>query len=102
MQPTLVNKVKEVTKSDGEICFKFDEEAEKVLDQTAPGFKKIARYLMTTDVRKHSRYCPCCKKYEEGGELTPYGMSQFLEYIRKLNNKLSGSKRPKKIRKLHK
>jgi len=39
--------------------------------QADPGFKKIARYLLTSDVRKHNRYCPCCQKYEDGGEVTP-------------------------------
>ena len=25
-----------------------------------PEMKKIARYLLTSDVRKHHRFCPCC------------------------------------------
>lgn len=33
-------------------------------------FKKIASYLLTSDIRKHNKYCPCCKQYEEGMELT--------------------------------
>lgn len=63
-----------------------DSDTEKALSQTAPGFQKIARYLLTTDVNKHSRYCPCCRKYEDGGEIDAFGMSQFLEYIRNLHN----------------
>ena len=46
------------------------------------GFKKIADFLLHTDVRKHNRYCPCCKQYETANELSPMQMGEFLEYIR--------------------
>ena len=29
-----------------------------------PSFKKVAKYLLKTDLRKHNRYCPCCRDYE--------------------------------------
>lgn len=47
-----------------------------------PGFKKVADYLLTSDVRKHNRYCPCCRQYEQGKEPSLSQMSEFLEYIR--------------------
>ena len=77
-QPTMVNKVIETKETDGEVKLKLtndDEAIDKVLAQTAPGFKKIVRYLLKTDVNKHSRYCPCCRNYEDGGEIDAYGMS---------------------------
>jgi hypothetical protein len=45
-------------------------------------FKRIANYILTSDIRKHNKYCPCCKQYEEGAELTLTQMGEFLEYIR--------------------
>jgi hypothetical protein len=48
-----------------------------------PGFKRVAQYLLNTDVRKHNKYCPCCREYQEGShELTSAQMQEFLEYIR--------------------
>lgn len=55
-----------------------------------PGFKKVANYLLHTDVRKHNRYCPCCKSYDEGEELSLKQMTEFLNYIRNLHYKLTG------------
>ena len=57
-----------------------------VLDES---FKKVANYLLHSDVRKHNQYCPCCKNYEEGNALTLVQMSEYLEYIRQLHFKLS-------------
>jgi hypothetical protein len=34
-----------------------------------PSLRRITKFLLTTDVRKHNRYCPCCRKYEEGEDL---------------------------------
>lgn len=59
-----------------------------------PSFKKVANYLLNSDVRKHNRYCPCCRTYEEGDSLSLKQMQEFLEYIRNLHYKLSGG--PKK------
>ena len=47
-----------------------------------PGLKRIAQYLLLVDVRKHNKYCPACKNYEEGLDLTPQNMQDFLEYVR--------------------
>jgi hypothetical protein len=41
---------------------------EKSLD---PGFRRIAKHLLNTDVRKHNKYCPCCKQYDQDNELSP-------------------------------
>ncbi len=54
-------------------------------------------HLLTTDTRKHNRYCPCCKNYEEGNDLTPMQMGEFLEYIRQMHYKLCGD--PKLLKK---
>jgi hypothetical protein len=41
---------------------------------------------LTSDIHRHNKYFPCCKVYEEGGELTPQQMGDFLEYCRVLHN----------------
>jgi len=35
-----------------------------------PSLNRIVNHLISTDVRKHNRYCPCCKNYEEGADLS--------------------------------
>lgn len=64
-----------------------------------PSFQKVARYLVRTDQKRHNRYCPCCKNYDDkDGEATPMQMAEFLEYIRNLHTKLTGKKQGKKER----
>lgn len=47
------------------------------------GFKKVANYLLSSDVRRHNRYCPCCKSYDaENEELSSNQMGEFLDYIK--------------------
>lgn len=55
--------------------------------------RKIAKFLLKTDIRKHNRYCPCCQKYEEGEDLNADQMGEFLEYIKQLHDKLSAGKK---------
>ena len=38
--------------------------------------------MLTTDVRKNVKYFPCCRKYEEGADLTCAQMGEFLEHLR--------------------
>jgi len=45
---------------------------------------------LLADVRKHNKYCPQCKNYEEGNELNLQQMADFLEYVRYLHYKLTG------------
>lgn len=72
--------------------FQLSEKAE-----VDPSLRRIVNHLISTDVRKHNRYCPCCKNYDEGADLSLNQMGEFLEYIRQLHNKLAGD--PKKNRK---
>lgn len=39
--------------------------------------------LVTSDVKQHSRWCPCCHQYQKGEDPTPEQISEFLEYVRK-------------------
>ena len=48
-------------KQNGEVSFKLDSKID--ID---PSLRKIAGFLLKTDIRKHNRYCPCCQRYEEG------------------------------------
>lgn len=61
------------------------------------GFQKVANHLLQSDVRRHSRYCPCCREYDTGNEPTPYQMGEFIEYIKQLHYKLGGT-RPKTVK----
>ena len=54
---------------------------------------------MHTELRAHNRYCPCCKGYDDGNDLSPLSMGEFLEYIRQLHFKLSGGPGKNKKRK---
>lgn len=43
------------------------------LDSTTdldPSLNRIVNHLISTDVRKHNKYCPCCKNYDEGADLS--------------------------------
>ena len=59
-----------------------------------PSFRRVANYLLSTDVRRHSRYCACCKEYEVGNEPSATQMGEFLEYIKQLHHELGGNKFP--------
>lgn len=50
--------------------------------ETDPGFRRVATHLLNSDVRRHSRFCPCCKEYDVGNEPTSMQMGEFLEYIK--------------------
>ena len=83
-------------KQSGEVTFKLDKKVE--MD---PSMRRIVNFLLKTDIRKHNRYCPCCKKYEEGEDLNADQMGEFLEYIKQIHEKLSkGKKKFDKLRDL--
>lgn len=50
-------------------------------DSLNPELKNIINSVLSTDSRKHYRYCPCCRKYADD-ELTVDQMGEFIEYIR--------------------
>jgi hypothetical protein len=33
-------------------------------------FRLLARIMLTSQVRKHAKYFPCCRRYEVGADLT--------------------------------
>ena len=35
-------------------------------DNLNPALKAIVARLLNSDTKKHYRYCPCCKNYEQG------------------------------------
>ena len=39
-----------------------------------PSFKEVAKYILSSDVKKHSLYCPCCKNYDEQPGSEPSSM----------------------------
>ena len=49
-----------------------------------PSFKKVARHLLSSDVRKHSKFCSCCRTYSEA-ELSQAQMAEFLDYIKQVH-----------------
>jgi hypothetical protein len=55
-----------------------------------PKLKAIIAHLLSTDQRKHNRYCPCCRTYEEGQEPSVEQMGEFLEFIRQQHIKVHG------------
>lgn len=61
--------------------------------------KRIVKHLLHTEVRKHNRFCPCCKAYDDGNDLNPMQMGEFLEYIRQLHYKLIGGP-PKNLKRV--
>ena len=55
----------------------------------------IIKSLLSTDKRKHYKYCPCCRYYEPGVEPTANQMGEFLEFIRQQHEKTNG--KPKNL-----
>lgn len=60
------------------------------VDDVDLSFKKVANYLLRTNIRKHNRYCPCCREYEESSNLNVDQMREYLDYIKQLHYKLAG------------
>ena len=58
-----------------------------------PKLKAIIASLLSTDKRKHNRYCPCCRNYEEGEEPNSTQMGEFLEFIRLQHIKTNGKEK---------
>jgi hypothetical protein len=64
----MIGKVTATTKLNNEGVAEY-----QILGQEAlpKDFRRIAKFLLHTEVRKHNRYCPCCKNYQEGNDLSP-------------------------------
>ena len=72
------DKIKEVIDDEGSAAFKFIG-SQRAL---APKLKAIIKHLLVSDSRKHNKYCPCCRNYEEGDDPSEQQMGEFLEFIR--------------------
>lgn len=57
-----------------------------------PKLKAVIAHLLSTDNRKHNKYCPCCRNYQEGDDPTEEQMGEFLEFIRQQHIKIHGKK----------
>ena len=60
----LCNRVKEITKSNGDISYRLDEHA-----IVEPGLRKYIKFLLPGLIRRHAQYQTCCRIYEEGVDL---------------------------------
>ncbi len=56
-------------------------------DNLHPALKSIIKRLLSTDTKRHYRYCPCCKGYEKGQDPNADQMGEFLEYLRQQHYK---------------
>mmetsp|Transcript_140 Transcript_140/g.266 ORF Transcript_140/g.266 Transcript_140/m.266 type:complete len:87 (+) Transcript_140:1278-1538(+) len=75
---SITDQIKEVVQDEGSSAFKYIG-SQRYL---TPKLKVIIANLLSTDKRKHSRYCPCCRNYQDGEEPTLDQMGEFLEFIR--------------------
>ena len=75
---SITDKIIEVIAEDGSSSFKF------IGSQRAlpPKLKAIIKHLLCSDERKHNKYCPCCRNYEEGDDPSETQMGEFLEFMR--------------------
>ena len=55
-----------------------------------PKLKAIIKHLLSKDEKKHHKFCPCCRTYEEGPEPSVSQMGDFLEFIRQQHIKIQG------------
>lgn len=85
---SIADHIKEVVMEEGSSAFKFVGSQRHL----TPKLKAIIEHLLNTDKRKHNRYCPCCRNYEEGPEPTVDQMGEFLEFIRQQHIKTHGKK----------
>jgi len=78
---SIADKIKEVVGEEGGksvTAFKFIGSQRRL----TPKLKAIIASLLSSDNRKHNRFCPCCRIYEEGEEPSVEQMGEFLEFIR--------------------
>lgn len=78
--------LKKVTGSDGSAAFKFIGSQKHL----TPKLKAIIANLLSKPMRKHNKYCPCCRNYDEGEEPSLEQMGEFLEFIRQQHIKTAG------------
>ena len=75
---SIADQIKEVVMEEGSSAFKFIGSQRHL----TPKLKAIIKHLLTSDERKHNKYCPCCRNYEEGNDPSAEQMGEFLEFIR--------------------
>lgn len=75
---SIADRVKEYERDDGHRGFEFVGSKKGL----GPKMKAIVKHLLNTDNRRHNKYCPCCRRYEEGDDPTPEQMGEFLDFIR--------------------
>jgi len=75
---SIADRVREYERDDGHRGFEFVGSKKGL----GPKMKAIVKHLLNTDNRRHNKYCPCCKRYEEGDDPTPEQMGEFLDFIR--------------------
>ena len=63
-EQSIHDKIKEVIDDEGSAAFKFIG-SQRAL---APKLKAIIKHLLVSDSRKHNKYCPCCRNYDEGDD----------------------------------
>ena len=85
---SIADKVREYEREDGHRGFEFVGSKKGMSTK----LKAIVKHLLTSDNRKHNKYCPCCRRYEEGDDPTAEQMGEFLDFIRQQHIKLHGKK----------
>ena len=76
---SIADKVKEVTLESGHRGFEFSGSKKGMSTK----LKAIVKHLLNSDNRKHSKYCPCCKRYQEADDdPTAEQMGEFIDFIR--------------------
>ena len=63
---SIADHIKEIIMDEGSSAFKFVGSQRHL----TPKLKAIIQHLLTTDNKKHNKYCPCCRNYQEGVEPT--------------------------------
>ena len=63
---SIADRVREYEREDGHRGFEFVG-SKKGMN---PRLKAIVNHLLNTDNRRHNKYCPCCRRYEEGDDPT--------------------------------
>lgn len=89
----LLSSVKLGKREDGEQVFTLADN--EVTSNMNPELKKIINGILHTESRKHYRFCPCCRKYEDD-ELSREQMGEFIEYVRQMHYKNQGYPKPLK------
>ena len=74
----IAGKIKEVLNEEGTGAFQYLGSQRDVSTK----MRGIINHLLNSDKRKHYKYCPCCRYYDEGQNPSADQMGEFLEFIR--------------------